>query len=118
MKHGFDTQNKSKEALHRIKKRVQDIHDIADEASSNLEKQNQQILRIDQSIVRMDSTMTRTKRYLAYFGRGFLRDKVAVTFLLLILACVIGIIVVLVLPSKNVKKLLQMPEEESFSFMK
>jgi len=49
----------------------------------------------------MDSTMTRTKRYLAYFGRSFFRDKVAISFLLLILATLIGIIIVAIIPEKS-----------------
>ena len=49
----------------------------------------------------MDSTMTRTKRYLAYFGRSFFRDKVAISFLLLIVATLVGIIIVAIIPEKT-----------------
>lgn len=49
----------------------------------------------------MDSTMTRTKKYLAYFGRSFLKDKVAMMFLFLIFVTLISIIVVAIVPSKN-----------------
>ena len=42
----------------------------------------------------MDSTMTRTKRYLVYFGKSFCKDKVVMFFLILILLTIIGIIVV------------------------
>jgi hypothetical protein len=40
----------------------------------------------------MDSTMQRTKKYLAYFGKSFLRDKVVITLLVMIL-CMIGAII-------------------------
>ena len=49
----------------------------------------------------MDSTMTRTKRHLAYFGRSFFRDKVALSFLLLIVSTIIAIIYVGTLPDKS-----------------
>lgn len=51
----------------------------------------------------MDSTMTRTKRHLAYFSKSFLRDKVAISFLLLIVCTIIAIIYVGTLPNKNMK---------------
>eukprot|EP00347_Sterkiella_histriomuscorum_P010134 403377471 len=101
VRHGLGLQDKSKDALFRIKSKVQDINDLQDVIGDNIDKQNNQILRIDQQIVRMDSTMTRTKRYLTYFGRSFFKDKVAVTFLLLILGCLIGIIIVAILPYKK-----------------
>ena len=38
--HGFNTQVKSKDALYRIKGRVAQINELADEGLSNIEKQN------------------------------------------------------------------------------
>jgi hypothetical protein len=38
VEHGFKTQVKSKDALIRIKKRVGNINDLADDAATNLEK--------------------------------------------------------------------------------
>jgi len=46
----------------------------------------------------MESTMTRTKRYMVYFARSFCKDKVVLFFLFLIIATLIGIIVVAVMP--------------------
>jgi hypothetical protein len=40
----------------------------------------------------MDGTMQRTKKYLAYFGKSFFRDKIAITLILLIILTIIGII--------------------------
>lgn len=45
--------------------------------------------------------MTRTKRYLLYFGRSFLRDKLVLFMLALIIGCLIGIIAVATLPNKG-----------------
>jgi hypothetical protein len=40
----------------------------------------------------MDSTMSRTKKYLSYFGKSFFRDKIAITLVILILLAIAGII--------------------------
>jgi hypothetical protein len=52
----------------------------------------------------MDGTLNRTKKYLAYFGRSFFRDKIALTFMCLICLTIVGIIVVATLPDKKPKK--------------
>lgn len=103
VKHGFDTQAKSKDALNRIQRRVQQTIDIADESLINIEKQNEQILRINKQVERMEGTLNRTKKYLAYFGRSFFRDKIALTLMCLICATIVGIIIVARLPDKRAK---------------
>ncbi len=56
---------------------------------------------------RMDGTMNRTKKFLAYFGRSFFKDKIAILLMLLILATIAAIIYVATLPSNsNPKKAL------------
>ncbi len=45
--------------------------------------------------------MTRTKKYLQYFSKSFFNDKVAISFLILIILTSIAIIAVLFMPSKN-----------------
>lgn len=82
----------SKEALERIQKKVHDTINVADAIQNNIIKQNDQIIRINQSVERMDSTMNRTKKYLAYFGKSFLRDKLVISLLILIF-CTIGAII-------------------------
>lgn len=52
----------------------------------------------------MDTTMQRTKKYLVYFGRSFCKDKVAISFMLLILLTICGIIFVATLPAKGSAK--------------
>jgi hypothetical protein len=59
----------------------------------------------------MDGTLNRTKKYLAYFGRSFLRDKIAVTLMCLICATIIAIIYVEIeieIPKEPTKTLLGM----------
>ena len=45
--------------------------------------------------------MTRTKRYLVYFGRSFCKDKVVVSLLFLIACCIGGIIAVACMGGKS-----------------
>lgn len=52
----------------------------------------------------MDSTMARTKKYLSYFSKSFFNDKVAISFLILIILTSIAIIAVLFMPAKDSKK--------------
>lgn len=75
--HGFRVQDKSKEALLRIEKRVGDVQDLADSNMQSIEEQNKQILRINDQLQRMEGTMTRTKRILGVFAKSFCSDKVA-----------------------------------------
>jgi len=42
--------------------------------------------------------MTRTKKHLKYFGKNFLKDKIALSITIGILLAIIGIIVVVCLP--------------------
>lgn len=75
--HGFKTQAKSEEALLRIEKRVGDVQDLADSNLGSIKEQNEQILRINDQLQRMEGTMTRTKRLLGVFAKSFCTDKVA-----------------------------------------
>jgi len=40
----------------------------------------------------MDGTLRRTKKYLKYFGQSFCKDKTAQTLMVLIIACIGGIL--------------------------
>ena len=45
--------------------------------------------------------MTRTKKHLKYFGKNFLKDKIALSITIGILLAIIGIIVVVCLPDQS-----------------
>ena len=100
---GLNIQDKSKSKLEAIKARVAQTHQIADQNLEELERQKEQILRIQDSTQKLDTTMERTKKYLQYFGRSFWRDPVTLTMLFLILATLIGVIVVFTLDDKSKK---------------
>lgn len=79
------------------------------------------MIRINNSIERMDSTMTRTKRYLVYFGKSFCKDKVVMFMLFLIFLTIVGIIIVAVMPAKNITVSSEAPmfdDQDSNLFMK
>ena len=49
----------------------------------------------------MEGTLARTKKYLQYFHKSFFNDKVAMSFLFLIVLTVIAIIAVAIMPPKG-----------------
>jgi hypothetical protein len=49
----------------------------------------------------MEGTLARTKKYLQYFHKSFWNDKVAISFLILIILTIIAIIAVAIMPSKE-----------------
>ena len=72
--------------------KVHATNEIANDAVMNLEKQNQQILRINNNFERLDSTMQRSRKYLRYFQKSFCADRTAVTLLILIIITIGAII--------------------------
>ena len=65
---GFDLEEESKKRLNATLNKVHETNLLANDAVHNLEMQNAQILRINDSLQRLDGTMARTRRYLRYFG--------------------------------------------------
>ena len=92
--HGFDLQAKSKEALLRTLGKVHDTNALANDAVVNLEKQNEQILRITDKVQKIDTTLQRTKKHLKYFSKSFCQDKTALTLMFMIFVVSVAIIVV------------------------
>ena len=52
----------------------------------------------------MEGTLARTKKYLQYFHKSFLNDKVAISFLILIVLTLIAIIAVALMDKRGEKK--------------
>ena len=89
--HGMDLQEKSKQSLLRSLNKVHDTNNLAMDAVLNLEKQNQQILRINDKIQEMEGTLQRTKKHLRYFGKSFCKDKIAISLMGLIILTILAI---------------------------
>lgn len=87
-KGGLDMQQKSKEAVKRMQGKLEQAHEIADAAAIELQRQNEQILRIDTKLGQIDNAGVRLQKYLRYFGREAQGDK---TMLGLCCCLIIGI---------------------------
>ena len=101
---GVNIQEKSKKKLEDIIAKVSKTHQIADDNLIELDRQKEQIIRIQESNQKLDSTMKRTQKYLNYFGKSFLKDPVTLTMIVLIVLTLIGVIIVQFLPSKEEDK--------------
>ena len=69
---------------------VDGANHLADYALENLDRQNEQLLRIQEGTDKMESTLKRTKKHLKYFGKSFCCDKVVLTLLTLIFLLAAG----------------------------
>jgi len=55
--HGYDLQDKSKQSLNRTLNKVHETQALANDAVTNLKKQSEQILRINDTYSNMATTM-------------------------------------------------------------
>ena len=81
---GVNIQEKSKKKLNDIRARVGQTHQLADMNLEELERQKEQILRIQDHTQKLDTTLNRTKKYVKYFSKSFCRDPVTLTLIFLI----------------------------------
>ena len=58
---GFHMQDKAKEAMTRINQRLDDAEDIAIQTKEELQRQNEKLMVIDESLNRIDKTSVRLK---------------------------------------------------------
>ena len=66
-----------------------------------LVNQNERLLQFNDTHGRIENTLSRTKGKVDYFKKSFLRDKVAMTLVILIILAAGGAIAILVLPGNN-----------------
>ena len=85
----------------RIKRTVGEIQEVQNEITTNLDAQNEKLLKFHDHYGRIEGTLARTKTRIKYFQKSFFRDKVAMTLVCLILVAAAGCIAVLFLPSSE-----------------
>ena len=79
-----------------------DIKNLADAQIEELERQNEQILRIIDQNQELEGVLKRTGRHLKYFGRVFMKDKLMLFLIFICILAIIGIFVVTLLKGKSV----------------
>lgn len=101
-KGGNKMQYKSQEALKRIQSKLYQTEELGDGMLVELQKQNEQFLRIDMKLQNVDNAGSRAQKVTRYFQRELMADKQVMG-----LGCCIAILLLLLvvgwfLPDKNV----------------
>lgn len=87
--------------MDRIQKKLVQTQDVADAAMVELQRQNEQIMRIDTKLNDIDKQSDRLKKYINYFAREMQADKIIMCLLCCVYLFVILIVVGLILPDKS-----------------
>jgi t-SNARE complex subunit (syntaxin) len=87
-------QGKSKDAVGRIMKKMDHMNQLAPEMLIELQKQNERIMKIDTQLNNIESTITRTGKYIKYFSRNFMTDRFIMVLLGLIVCAIVIVIIV------------------------
>ena len=85
----------------RIKMRIGEIQEVQTEITTNLNLQNEKLLKFHDQYGRIEGTLARTKTRIKYFQKSFFKDKVALTLVILIILAAAGCIATLFLPEKT-----------------
>ena len=76
------------------------MKNMADKDIEELERQENLILKINDVNEEIESGMKRANRYLRYFARTYLQDKLIIVLIFLWVCAIIGIIVVSAIQKK------------------
>jgi len=101
MKHGLDTQQKSKESLERTEKMVNQAKDLGIDTVAKLEANTHQIEQMYDNLEEIDSTLARSTKVLKRMARKVATDKVIWVFTFLVF---VAIIVIIVLSNLDITK--------------
>ena len=66
-----------------------------------LQKQNEKIMKIDTQLNQLESTSQRTAKYIKYFTRNFMTDRLILVLIILVVCAIVAIIVVSCLDNKR-----------------
>jgi hypothetical protein len=98
VKAGDKLQDKSKEALNRIKSKNADIEQIGVETTAELRRQNEKLMILDEKLNEIESLNKRTDKYVRNLGKALINDKL---HLYLSIGIVINLIVLIVIVAEG-----------------
>lgn len=75
VKHGLETQQKSKNVALRLEGRVEEMKDMGQKQIEELDRQEDVILKINEANQEIESDLKRAQKYLKYFARTYMQDK-------------------------------------------
>jgi len=90
---GAGIQDKSKAAVDRMKRQIEESKQVGAETASKLKGQTEQLKNIDQDIMKVKSNLKRADLLLRAFMRRMATDKIFMVFMCLIFCGIIAIIV-------------------------
>ena|ERR1700744_5525093 len=85
IQHGKEVQKASNDSLDRTLDTINLTIDIGKDTAKKLYEQNEQITKITDEVANMDSTLTRTNKYINRIGRRLITDKCVWIFVILII---------------------------------
>ncbi|CAI2379276.1 unnamed protein product [Moneuplotes crassus] len=100
VKHGLDTQDKSKKVAERLEGRVHEMNDMADDQLEELDRQEEVILKINEANMEIESDMKRAQKYIKYFARTYMQDKCIIVLIFLCCVAILGVFIVALIDDK------------------
>lgn len=100
IQHGHIVQDRSKKVGERLVQRVDEANKMGQKHIEELERQEEVILQIQDVNEEIDSDLKRAKKYLKYFARTYMQDKLIMVLIFLWVCAIIGILVVSVIKDK------------------
>ena len=94
-------QQYQKDAMGRILKKTEQMNQLAPEMLLEIQKQNERIMKIDEKLNKLESTTQRTRKYISYFTRNFMTDRLIMILIILVVLGIVAVIVVLCLGQGN-----------------
>ncbi|TNV83027.1 hypothetical protein FGO68_gene6080 [Halteria grandinella] len=94
-------QDKSKQAVERMIKKLGAAEELAQEELMELQKQNEKIMKIDTTLNQIEATSQRTMKYVRYFGKTMMTDKFMICMIMMILIVIVVLIVVAILKKRE-----------------
>ena len=59
-----------------------------------LQKQNERIMKIDENLNKLDSATQRTGKYIKYFTKNFMTDRLIMVLIILVVLGIVAVIIV------------------------
>lgn len=73
------------------------MNQLAPEMLLEIQKQNERIMKIDEKLNKLEATAQRTRKYISYFTRNFMTDRLIMILIILVALGIVAVIVVLCL---------------------
>lgn len=73
---------------------MEQMNQLAPEMLLELQKQNERIMKFDEKLNQLESTTKRTVKYLRYFKKNLMTDRLIMSLIILVVLGIVALIVV------------------------